>query len=221
MNISQFFGAMETVKINIDKDHKITKDNIDYYPVYIVLFASNNFVSKSIRAVTRAEFSHVAVSFDTSMTNLFSFGFRTNAKDMKDCGNRRESLIVKKDRWVYEDDTKYGVYVKFMTLDAINKMKKHIHYVYNNTEKYKFTFIGMVKYAFHIPSENTYKMFCSQFIASLFKIGGDKLDRVASLYSPEQILTIGDVHSVQTGLVKDFKRKELDANVQKLCESLE
>jgi hypothetical protein len=221
VNISQFFGAMETVKINIDKNHKITKDNIDYYPVYIVLFASNNFVSKSIRAVTRAEFSHVAISFDTSMTNLFSFGFRTNAKDMKDCGNRRESLIVKKDRWVYEDDTKYGVYVKFMTLNAINKMKKHIHYVYNNTDKYKFTFIGMVKYAFHIPSENTYKMFCSQFIASLFKIGGDKLDRVASLYSPEQILTIGDVHSVQTGLVKDFKRKELDANVQKLCESLE
>ena len=221
MNISQFFDAIESVRINMDKNHKITKNGIDYYPVYIVLFASNNFVSKSIRAVTRAEFSHVAVSFDTSMTNLFSFGFRTNAKDMKDCGNRRESLIVKKDRWVYEDDTKYGVYVKFMTIDAINKMKKHIHYVYNNTEKYKFTFIGMVKYAFHIPSENTYKMFCSQFIASLFKIGGDKLDRVASLYSPEQILTIGDVHSVQTGLVKDFKRKELDANVQKLCESLE
>ena len=221
MNISQFFDAIESVRINMDKNHKITKNDIDYYPVYIVLFASNNFVSKSIRAVTRAEFSHVAVSFDTSMTNLFSFGFRTNAKDMKDCGNRRESLIVKKDRWVYEDDTKYGVYVKFMTLDAINKMKKHIHYVYNNTEKYKFTFIGMVKYAFHIPSENTYKMFCSQFIASLFKIGGDKLDRVASLYSPEQILTIGDVHSVQTGLVKDFKRKELDANIQKLCESLE
>lgn len=220
MNISQFFDAMESVRINMDKNHKITKNGIDYYPVYIVLFASNNFVSKSIRAVTRAEFSHVAISFDTSMTNLFSFGFRTNAKDMKDCGNRRESFIVKKGRWVYEDDTKYGVYVKFMTLDAIKKMKNHIHYVYNNTEKYKFTFIGMVKYAFHIPSEHAYKMFCSQFIASLFKIGGDKLDRVASLYSPEQILTIGDVRDVEKGFVKDFDRKKLDAAVQRICSSM-
>ena len=107
-----------------------------------------------------------------------------------------------------------------MSLDAINKMKKYIHYVYNNTDKYKFSYIGLVKYALHMPSEHTYKMFCSQFIASLFKIGGDELDRVASLYSPEQILTIGDVHSVQTGLVKDFKRKELDANIQNICDSL-
>lgn len=220
MNISEFFSAMESIKINIDKSHKITKNNVDYYPVYIALFASNNFVSKSIRSVTRSEFSHVAISFDTSMTNLFSFGFRTNEKSMKDVGNRRESLIVKKDRWVYEDDTKYGIYVKFMTLDSINKMKKQIHYVYNNTEKYKFSYIGMLKYALNIPSEHAYKMFCSQFIASLLQTGGVDLNRSASLYSPQQIIDIGDVHSVESGLVKDFNKKQLDLNVQKICDSL-
>jgi hypothetical protein len=221
VNISEFFSAMETVKINIDSKHKITSNGKDLYPVYIILFASNSFVSKSIRAFTKEKFSHAAISFDTGMTNIFSFGFRTNANDMRDVGNRRESLIIKKDRWLYEDDTNYGIYVKFMSLESIKLMKKRIHDIYNNTEKYKFSFIGLLKYAFNIPSENMYKMFCSQFVASLLQLGGVELDRSPSLYSAGQLTTdLNDVIMVEEGLVKDFKKSNLDRNMKILCNNI-
>lgn len=219
MNISEFFAASETVKVYIDKDHTITKNNLKYYPVYLILFASDTFVSKAIRMFTRSPVSHVGISFDSSMTKIFSFGFRTNENSLKDAGNRIESLIVKKDRWLYSGDSTYVIYVKFLSMDSITNMKKRIHDIYNNTEKYKFSVLGLFKYALHIPSESTYKMFCSQFVASLLQTGGVELDRKPSLYSPSQIISLGEVVYVQEGFVKDFSKKKLDKDMDRICQS--
>lgn len=219
MNISEFFTALETVKINIDKNHVIHKNNKPYYPVYIILFASNNIISKTIRVFTHAQFSHASISFDSSMTKLFSFVIRTNANDIKDAGNRIESITVKKDRWLYDDGARYIIYTKFLSIESINKMKSKIHDVYNNTDKYKFSIIGLLKYALNIPSHNAYKMFCSQFVALLLQTGGVELERDPSLYSPNQLTSLGDIVFVQEGFVKDFNKKKFDIDMDRVCQS--
>lgn len=225
MNLSQFFTALENVRVNIDRKHSITYNGKQLYPVYIVLYAQNSIVSKSIRRVTKAPYSHASISFDTSMTNIFSFG-RLKIETAVDHfetknGAIRESFVSKLGMRKFPKYSLYEIYVIFVTEEDIINMKKRIHEIYDDPEKYRFSFIGLAKYLLGIPSKPSKKMFCSQFVASLLSTGGVALDRSPSLYSPYEIKDIKNVIFVENGILCEYNRKKMDERMTTICENYE
>ena len=222
MNIQDFFSAMENVSIALDNKHVITRGTDKLYPVYIILYAHNSIVGRNIRRFTHQPYSHSAVSFNSDMNNIYSFGNRMILdKDgiyHRKFGAGRESFTKKDGKWSYPETTPYAIYCIFLPKDSIDKMKKHIHTIYNNPESYRFSYDGLIKYYLNISSESTYKMFCSQFVASLLVIGGVNLDRLPSLYSPYELKDIQDVTLVEEGILKDFNRKKFSKRMDEICE---
>ena len=215
LNLKEFFTAMENVRVNVDNKHTIRRGTETLYPVYIILYAHDSLVGKSIRRLTNQPYSHASVSFDTSMNNIFTFGNRYIYNEDKEIyyrkfGAGRESFKKIDGKWSYPPKTPYVIYCLWLPKENIDRMKKRIHEIYNKPDAYRFSYDGLVKFYLNMSSESTNKMFCSQFVASLLAYGGMDLDKLPSLYSPYQLKDIKDVRYVESGLLKDFNKAALD-----------
>lgn len=214
MNLTEFFAVMESIRVNTDKKHTFSRGTDIMYPIYIILYAQNSFVSKSIRKATNTPYSHASISFDTSMQNIFSFGklkidMGNDKRELKN-GAIRESFISKKGMRAFPQDAKYEVYTLFVSKDNLDTIKKKVHEIFDNPDGYKFSIIGLLRYYLGMTSESTSKMFCSQFVASLLAAGNVHLDRAPSLYSPYELKDIQNVKYVDSGILKDYNRTKFD-----------
>ena len=159
------------------------------------------------------------------MTNMYTFGNKmvydekTNTYKRK-FGAGRETFAKADDKWAYPEKTPYVIYVLFLPKENIMRMKKRVHEIYNKPEMYRFSYDGLVKYYMGISSESTYKMFCSQFVASLLMYGGYDLDRLPSLYSPYELKDLNDVIFVEDGVIKDFNRNKFNKKMDVICSDI-
>jgi hypothetical protein len=224
LNVVEFFDALETVRVNLDKKHSIQRGTEVLYPIYIIMYAQDSLVSKTIRRFTHTPYSHASISFDTSMQNIFSFGklkIKNNDNELEaHNGAIREAFISRAGMREFPSQAFYEIYTVFITQDAIDRMKKRIHQIFDNPEKYKFSIIGLIKYYLGMTSESETKMFCSQFVASLLAVGDIHLERVPSLYSPYQLKDIQNVTFVERGILKDYNRKRLDQRMDGIVQDI-
>lgn len=222
LNLSEFFGAMENVRVDIDKRHSIQRGTETLYPVYIVLYSHNETISKVIKKLTHQPYSHASISFDSSMHSMYTFGNKMvynerSASYKHKFGAGRESFVRTEGKWSYPPETPYAIYVLFLPKENIDRMKKRIHEIFNQPEAYRYSYDGLVKYYLGISSESTYKMFCSQFVASLLLYGGYTLDRLPSLYSPYELKDIQNVIFVEDGIIKQFNRDKFIKKMDRIC----
>lgn len=223
MNTYEFFSAMENVSVTLDKKHTINQGQDILYPVYIVLYAHNSIVGKTIRKLTHQPYSHSAIAFNTDMNNLYSFGNRmisdSNGNSHRKFGAGRESFVKKDGKWNYPESTPYAIYAIWLNMESIAKMKKRIHSIFSKPDEYRFSYDGLIKYYLNISSESNYKMFCSQFVASILALG-TPLDKLPSLYSPYELKNIKDVHFIEDGVLGAFSRKKLDEHVNGIIDKI-
>ena len=217
----EFFSALENVRVDVDRKHAITRGTDTLYPVYIILYAHNSLVAKSIRRVTNEPYSHASISFDTSMQNIFTFGNKmvkiSELEYKRKIGTGRESFLAKDAMWTYPKETPYEIYTVFITKENIVRMKKRVHEIFDNPEKYRFNIAGLIRYYLGLASESNSKMFCSQFVASLLAIGAVDLERLPSMYSPYELKDIRNVIFVERDILKNYNRKKFDAHMDEIC----
>lgn len=156
--------------------------NSDLKPVYIVLFQGNTLFSKAIRAYTRSEYSHVAISLDHKLDNCYSFNASTSPKNVNDIkgGFNIESV------YDVNPDTKICVFVFFIFKDAYNKIKELIESFKNNIMNTTYGYKNILTLLLNIKYNNDASMICSQFVDKCLKIAGiDISKKDSSLVSPE------------------------------------
>lgn len=222
MNLLEFFGALENVRVDLDRKHTVTRGTDTLYPVYIILYAQNSLVSKTIRTATKTPYSHASISFDSSMQHIFSFGKLKIREDENSRrvhnGAIRESFISKIGMREFPKEAQYEIYTIFIPKDNLEKMRKRIHEIFDNPERYKFSIIGLVRYYLGLVSESTSKMFCSQFVATILATGNVNLERSPSLYSPYELKDIQNVIFVERDVLKNFSRKRFDKQMDFICQ---
>lgn len=77
MNINLFIRALESFQLPVfDNPHSVLINDKKYFPLYIILYANKGMVGDAIRSFTKEPYSHSSISFDTSMTNIYTFGQR-------------------------------------------------------------------------------------------------------------------------------------------------
>lgn len=165
----QFELVGEQVKF-IDHLDESVSANKKLYPVYIMLVHSGTAVSNAIKFVSKSEFSHASISFDSSLDHMYSFARKDPSNPFLG-GFRYESI----GKGFYDKkEIPYALYVVPCTANQIKKMKKRLNYFIQNESKFQFDFAGLVKNYLGIVDNPEYRWFCSRFVADILNAGAPK-----------------------------------------------
>lgn len=196
-------------------------DDTHQYPIYIVLMHSGTPLANAIKKVTGDEYSHACISFNSALSPLYSFGGKTKA------GESGFGFVVQssKDNFYKKRKAKYAVYTMFVSKEGRDAMKERLKYFQKNKEKLKYDIVGLIQIFFGQSTE--YKMdkfFCSRFVMDLVS-KGSKIDKVPSLWKPDDIKQLYNISLIQKGddfyhYSKTKADKEID-HIKKSCGYIE
>lgn len=181
------------------------------HPVFVVLTYGHSPMSFAIKAVSGDQYSHAALSFDTSLNPMYSFGPK-----MKGVGSGMGfSIVDPKKAAVVDKPIEYAVYVSFMDSLSIEKMKRRMEFFHQNEDKLKYDFIGCLKCFFNLVDKDERAWFCSRFVAEILKAGKSSIiTKDPSLYRPQQLNSLTDFELFDEG--QDIRKWDTEAAKKKL-----
>lgn len=210
--------------IKLDRDLYEKYKGTDYYPLYIILMKNISPLGSVIRAYTKEEYSHSAISFDASMDDVYTFGNSVIKKPLgrqKSFGAAHESFRKNSFKFSYSGKTEYSLYVMFFKKDEIDRIKKKVDEIFLHHDEYKYNVEGLISYIFNRPKTDPKKLFCSQFVALVINSGRNGiLNKDPSLYSPVGLTTIRGVCHIETGRICDYDQYRVEKKTHRVFETL-
>ena len=184
-------------------------------PIFICLFHFSSVLSTLIAAVTHDEYTHSAISFDTSLTDMYSFGkFYPNNPVIGRFVH--ESLFGP----TYNQVTKHAVYVVFVTPEEKKIIKDRLDWFIANKGKMRYNYEGLLHSLLHIPEDDTvtkYAYLCSEFVASILKsTGRDFIDTPANLVKPNDFQDYKWTYYLGSGEKRAYDQKAVDKRLTEI-----
>ena len=213
------FSVPENQNIALYEDTSISNEE-KLYPVYIVMAEGKNQFSVAVKRVTHSKYSHVSISFDSSMEHMYSFGLTGTTKN-KSNGFREENL---------KDDIPLGgrvdIFVFFVPKHILDKMTNMVYNLRDNADKTGYSILNIFTYLFNIPYNRDMKMMCSQFVTRCLKVADIDITGIdPSLTSPEDInkaaINEKRIYSVYRGIASSYDAVKTEKLVQSLMKNAE
>lgn len=202
------------------------KDKI--VPVFICLFKGKSLHSRGIELYTGSEWSHAAMSFDSSMKQMYTFNM--NPKVTSDGVSKGFTIESIEAYWRIDPSIKFKVHALFVTKEQKAMMEDAIKWyvIHQNETKYSFkTIINIaLKRVSDFGSEyaNKTEMVCSQFVYTILAIADfkTKVTKDASLVSPGDLDTSIDdrLYSMFIGGIGLYSSKKIDRMVRQIIPTL-
>lgn len=173
--------------------------------IYIVLTHTGTVLSNIIRQYTKDEFSHISISLDEELTQMYSFG-RLKPYNPFIGGFVHEGIdygTFKRFR-----NTKTRIYSLTIDDDKYNKLESLIEYFEENKEKYKFNILGLfcVSIKKRIRTKNTF--YCAEFVKHIMKFSGIKsVANLPLIIKPEHFKEINGLKLEYEGLLRKYNKK--------------
>lgn len=165
-------------------------------PVYIVLMNGKSPLSSIILKATGDYFSHACIAFNDDLDPLYSFGAKSKTMQK---GGMGFCISKPTDLSVFNKQAYYAVYVTYVTDEAYAKMKERLYYFTTNANKMIYDYVGLLNVWMHQSSDNrTRAYFCSRFVMDIIG-AGIKLDKLPSLYRPQDIASMNNISLVNRG----------------------
>lgn len=208
-------SAITEDTISLTEKRKLAKER--NVPVFICLFHFSSALSTAIAAITRDEYTHSAISFDTSLTDMYSFGkFYPNNPIIGRFVH--ESLFGP----TYNQVTKHAVYVVFVTPEEKRIIKERLDWFVANKGKMRYNYEGLMKSLFHIPEEDgvtKYAYLCSEFVASILKsTGRDFISTPSNLVKPNDFQSYPWCYYLGAGIGRAYDQKAVDRRLAEIIE---
>ncbi len=202
------------------------KDKI--VPVYICLFSGKALHSRAIEWYTHTEWSHAAMSFDSSMKQMYTFNANNNVStDGKSAGFTIESI---EKYWKIDPSIKFKVHALFVTAAQRDMMRDAVDWYIKHQDDTKYSMKTIINIFFKKASDfgnefkNKTEMVCSQFVYTILAIANLKLKvtKDASLVSPGDLdKSIDDrLFSMFIGGIGLYSSKKIDNMCRKIIPTL-
>lgn len=186
--------------------------------------ANISILGNGIRAVTGEPYSHSSISFDASMTDLYTFGNKIIKKGeytRHEFGTAREAFKHDSFKFSYPPYTPSDIYVMFFNERQIKAMKRRVEEIFEHHDQYHYNISGLIKYAFGKASKDPHKMFCSQFVAMILNEGKKGiLTRDASLYSPYGITELRSIQLVDKCTIGTYDQKRVEKKTKQIFDRI-
>lgn len=186
-------------------------------PIFIVTSYTNTPFGKAIKTFTHSEYTHAAISFDTSLEELYSFNAdpKYSSNGYKG-GISRESLssyIESYDRTIIQVNC---IFLKPSDFDIV---KNTLNDLLENAEKTKYDYGNIINILIGRVKDTGMAMVCSQFVAYILHTADIRLlDKSDNIVTPKDLSTIMNtkVYKIFEGYAKDYEKKRIDRIFRKL-----
>lgn len=182
------------------------RPNEKLYPVYVVVMHTGSVVSTVIKKATGDLYSHASISFDPSLTNMYSFGNKRIKGKAFANGFKKEDIH---NEFFSSRNIPYAMYMVPVTKEELVAMKKRLDYFVKNENKFSFDMIGLVKIFFGIADNPENRYFCSRFVMDVLNAGrpADPYTQEESLVKPQDLAETNFARYVMGGYLKDYNPK--------------
>jgi hypothetical protein len=164
--------------------------------VYVLIIDSKSAFSKAIKGVTKAPYNHSSISFDKSLSNMYSFN--------------TGGFIIEDLKKTYIPDATFSLYRTNVSKKIIDNMKRLADKVFSEEDKYRYNWAGLggVLLKREVKRDNAF--FCSEFVAYLFQSAGlDIFGKPISLVKPYDFAKNKNFEFVYRGKVKNFNPSKI------------
>ena len=169
--------------------------------IYIILSFTGTILSRVVRIWTHKKYSHVSISLDKNLEQMYSFG-------------RVYPYYPFIGSFVHESP-KWGTFKRFkntksliisidVTDEQYNKAKEEIELFIKNGQKYyKFNDRGVIYAAFNKRKKQKNKYYCSEFVKHILDTAGIKND-LPEIIKPMDFINLKKYDVIFEGYLKDY-----------------
>lgn len=172
---------------------------IDLKSIYILLTASETYVSKAIKFATADSYTHVSISFNDNLHTFYSFA-RKNIDMPLPAGMIKEHLFAGYfGKYHSIPCSLYEISVSDM---AYFQAKRLVESMYLSEGEYHYSIIGLLLCKLSIPLNRERHYFCSQFVGRILeKSGAVILPKPSSLMRPVDYMKLPQAQFVYEGTI--------------------
>ena len=169
--------------------------------IYIVLTHTGTVLSRIIKNYTQDEFSHVSISLDKELKEMYSFG-RLNPYNPFWGGFVQEGInfgTFKRFR-----KTVCKIYYLKITEEKYNNIRGMIEYIKSSKQLHKFNVIGLFAVGFNkrISFENSF--YCAEFVKYVLDKSGIE-NNLPELIKPEDFKNIQGLNEIYSGRLRKYQ----------------
>lgn len=172
--------------------------------VYLLLTDTGSVLTKTIKLYTKKPYNHASISFDETLTQLYSFG-RKKPRNPFMGGFVKENI----NEGLFRNAT-CAVYC--LTVQEIDyyRMQLYINEINRHKESYRYNFIGLFAIMINKQLDRDNAFFCSEFVASVLKqCDAVHFNMPLSLIAPHDLQMLENLELVYQGKLRDYQKQTL------------
>lgn len=172
--------------------------------IYIILTHTGTLLSNVIRGWTKDEFSHVSISLDEDLEEMYSFG-RLRPYNAFIGGFIHEK--INEGTYKRFKNTECVVYSMQVEDKQYEKIKNKINNFNKNKEKYKFNIWGLFAVSINKKVKLPRTFYCAEFVKYTLQKSGVKAE-LPEIIRPENFKTIPNLQEEYKGLLREYDSKK-------------
>ncbi len=135
------------------------------YYLYVLLTKTPLRTGKFIRKMTKFEYNHCSISFDSNFKTLYSFSRKYKNATFY-AGLVKESSL----RYTIDNkETKVQIFKIPLKPKVYKKIKKYLHHLNNHKSEYIYNYLSAVAYPFHKKVKIKKAYTCCEFTVHILK----------------------------------------------------
>lgn len=224
-----YHDKLYLVEYNVDRDAALKRCGVqdfpyviqeakegNKHPLFIVLSYTYTTFGKLTKAITHADYSHAAISFDPSLHEMFSFN-----GDNKVNNNGGFSIEDINEYTRFSDKSYMLINVVFVNDSQYESVKNYVDEYKKNIKNTKYSFANIFRILLNKPinDEGSNQMVCSEFVYSIFKyINQDFLNKSTNLVTPQDLADVKNkkIYKIYEGLITKYKEKNIEKKLVSL-----
>jgi hypothetical protein len=176
--------------------------------IYILLTDTGTLFTKLIKLYTKKPYNHASISFDSELSEVYSFGRKT-ARNPFIGGFVKED--VNKGLFKQANCAIYSLTVNEV---QIQRMNHYIKKIESQKGEYRYNLLGLLGFILNKPIKRKKAFFCSQFVATLLKeCNIIDFGKSPSLVAPNDLQKVSKFQFVYEGELKGYLNKGIGENV--------
>jgi hypothetical protein len=170
--------------------------------IYIMLTHSGSIPSSMIKFYTREPYSHVSISFDVNLNEMYSFG-RKKIRNPLVGGFVTEN--IESGIYLIFTETTYALYTLSVSEEQYRRIKENILEFERMKDDFSYNFAGLLGIMLGYPVNRQNSYFCSQFVAYLLERSGVEIfDKPFGLVTPKDFRTCSSLKLLKSGKLSYF-----------------
>ena len=156
--------------------------------IYIVLTKTNTVLSRIISVIKNDDYTHSSISLNKDLDNMYSFGRKNRYNPFVGC-----FVTENLDKGVFgwHKNLKGMVLEIEVTNEQYERAEKLINEFILNSNKYKYSYIGLIDSLFNKEKHYNDRFLCSEFVYYILsKIEAADLQKSRNLIRPQDFLKI-------------------------------